>query len=303
MTKNEFFHKLESRLNVLNEQERNDILSEYSSHIEFKMQDGKTEEQAIADFGDVDALAEEILSAYHIDTDNVWNKNGEYYIKKSVSFINQATEKLLSFSLHDVAKVVVEFLIVLIIIMLVSLPFNMINDKVGYLFDFLPRSLDNAVSAVVSLALDLVTLIIAFVILYSFVKTRILNRNVEIPSKYKMQDFTFSDGGSANFDVNTGKPLKKTKQPKEKSGDGSFGRIIANIFVWTLKLMVFFVVWLPAIIITISAIVVTVLLAIMLISRGIGLWGLCIIGAGCCIMGIGFTAWTTQILFGGKNNG
>ena len=302
MTRNEFFQKLETRLNILNEQERNDILSEYSSHIEFKMQDGKTEEQAIADFGDVDALAEEILSAYHIDTDTVWNKNGEYYIKKSVSFINHATEKLLSFSLSDVAKVVVEFLIVLLIILLVSIPFNMISDEVGYLFGFMPRVIDNAISSIVKLALDLVTLIIAFIILYSFVKTRIINRKVDIP-KSSTEEFSFESGGQANFDINTGKPLKKVKQPKEKSGDNTFGRLLANIFVWTLKIIVFLVVWLPAIFITISAIVITVLLTIMLISRGIGLWGLCIIGAGCCIMGIGFTAWTTQLLFGGKNHG
>ena len=302
MTKNEFFQKLETRLNILNEQERNDILSEYSSHIEFKMQDGKTEEQAIADFGDVDALAEEILSAYHIDTDTVWNKNGEYYIKKSVSFINHATEKLLSFSLSDVAKVVVEFLIVLLVILLVSVPFDMISNEVGYLFGFMPRMIDNAITSIVKLALDLVTLIIAFIILYSFVKTRIINRKVDIP-KSSTEEFSFESGGQANFDINTGKPLKKVKQPKEKSGDNTFSRLLANIFVWTLKIMVFLVVWLPAIFITISAIVITVLLAIMLISRGIGLWGLCIIGAGCCIMGIGFTAWTTQILFGGKNHG
>ena len=302
MTKNEFFQKLETRLNILNEQERNDILSEYSSHIEFKMQDGKTEEQAIADFGDVDALAEEILSAYHIDTDTVWNKNGEYYIKKSVSFINHATEKLLSFSLSDVAKVVVEFLVVLLVILLVSVPFNMISDEVGYLFGFMPRMIDNAISSIVKLALDLVTLIIAFIILYSFVKTRIINRKVDIP-KSSTEEFSFESGGGANFDINTGKPLKKIRKSKEKSNDNTFGRLLANIFVWTLKIMVFLVVWLPAIFITISAIVITVLLAIMLISRGIGLWGLCIIGAGCCIMGIGFTAWTTQILFGGKNHG
>lgn len=302
MTKNEFFQKLETRLNILNEQERNDILSEYSSHIEFKMQDGKTEEQAIADFGDVDALAEEILSAYHIDTDTVWNKNGEYYIKKSVSFINHATEKLLSFSLSDVAKVVVEFLIVLLVILLVSVPFDMISNEVGYLFGFMPRMIDNAITSIVKLALDLVTLIIAFIILYSFVKTRIINRKVDIP-KSSTEEFSFESGGGANFDINTGKPLKKIRKSKEKSNDNTFGRLLANIFVWTLKIIVFLVVWLPAIFITISAIVITVLLAIMLISRGIGLWGLCIIGAGCCIMGIGFTAWTTQILFGGKNHG
>ena len=179
----------------------------------------------------------------------------------------------------------------------------MISDEIGYLFGFMPHTINTAINSIVKLAFDLVALIITFVILYSFVKTRIINRNVEIPSKEKMQDFTFSDGGSANFDVNTGKPLKKTKQPKEKSGDGSFGRVLSNIFVWTLKILVFLVVWLPAIFITISAIVITVLLTIMLITRGIGLWGLCIIGAGCCITGIGFTAWTTQILFGGKHNG
>lgn len=303
MTKNEFFQKLEARLNILNEQERNDILCEYNSHIEFKMQDGKTEAEAIADFGDVDALAEEILSAYHIDTDTVWNKNGEYYIKKSVSFINHATERLLSFSLSDVAKVVVEFLIVLFIILLVSIPFNMIGDEVGYLFGFLPRTLDNAISSIVKLVFDLISLVIAFIILYSFVKSRIINRNVEIPVQKEESEFTFSSGETANFDVNTGKPLKKIKQPKEKSGDSSFGRIIANIFMWSLKIIVLLVIWLPAIFITISAIVITVLLTIMMISRGIGLWGLCIIGAGCCIIGIGFTAWTTQLLFGGKKHG
>ena len=303
MTRNEFFQKLEARLNILNEQERNDILSEYSSHIEFKMQDGKSEEQAIADFGDVDALAEEILSAYHIDTDTVWNKNGEYYIKKSVSFINHATERLLSFSLSDVAKVVAEFFVVLFVILLVSIPFNMISDEVGYLLGFLPRTIDNATSSIVKIALDLVSLIIAFIILYSFVKTRIINRKVDTTKSAPAEEFTFETGGQANFDINTGKPLKKVRQPKEKTSDSTFGRLFANVFMFTLKIIVFLVVWLPAIFITISAIVITVLLAIMLISRGIGLWGLCIIGAGCSIMGIGFTAWTTQILFGGKNHG
>ena len=303
MTRNEFFQKLEARLNILNEQERNDILSEYSSHIEFKMQDGKTEEQAIADFGDVDALAEEILSAYHIDTDTVWNKNGEYYIKKSVSFINHATERLLSFSLSDVAKVVAEFFVVLFVILLVSIPFNMIGDEVGYLLGFLPRTIDNAISSIVKIALDLVSLIIAFIILYSFVKTRIINRKVDTTKSAPAEEFTFETGGQANFDINTGKPLKKVRQPKEKTSESTFGRLLANVFIFTLKIIVFLVVWLPAIFITISAIVITVLLTIMLISRGIGLWGLCIIGAGCSIMGIGFTAWTTQVLFGGKNHG
>lgn len=297
MTRNEFFEKLEARLAILNVQERNDILDEYRSHIEFRMADGKTEEEAIADFGDVDALAEEILSAYHIDTDTVWNKNGEYYIKKSVSFINHATERLLSFSLSDVAKVVVEFLIVLLVIALISVPFNIISDEVVYLFGFMPNPVESMISSIVRLAFDLIQLIIAFVIIYSFAKTRVLNRKVETPKTAAYESFD-----QPNFDIHTGKPLKKAKEPKER-GDSTFGRMLANIFVWILKIMVFLVVWLPAILLTVCAIVITVLLCIMMFTRGIGLWGLCIIGAGCCIMGIGFTAWTTQVLFGGKRHG
>ncbi|MBE6894428.1 MAG: DUF1700 domain-containing protein [Ruminococcaceae bacterium] len=299
MTRNEFFSKLEARLNILNQQERNDILNEYASHIEFKMQDGKTEEEAIADFGDVDALAEEILSAYHIDSETAWNKNGEYYIKKSVSFINHATERLLSFSLGDVAKVIVEFFIVLFVIVLIGVPFTMISDEVVYLFGFMPSPIDDAVSSITKLALDLVNLIIAFVIIYSFVKTRILNRRVEIPAD-RTADSSFDQ---PNFDVHTGKPLKKARQPREKSGDNTFGKLLANIFVWTLKIMMFIVVWLPAVLLTICAIVITVLLTLLMFTKGIGLWGLCIIGIGSCIMGIGFTAWTTNILFGGKHHG
>lgn len=298
MTKNEFFARLEARLNVLDQQERNDIIDEYRTHIEFKMQDGKTEEQAIADFGDVDALAEEILSAYHINSDNVWNKNGEYYIKKSVSFINSATEKLLSFSLKDVAKTVVEFLLVLIVVALISIPFDIIGNEIVFLFGFVPNPLDSAFSVIVKLAVELINLAIAFVIIYSFVKARVINRSVEIPDIKESCQNSFSD--DANFDVNTGEPLKKAKP---LNGDSSFGKVLTNIFVWCIKIMAFAVLWLPAVILTICAIVVTVLLTVLLITKGIGLWGICIIGAGCCVIGIGFTAWTTQLLFGGKNNG
>ena len=77
MTREEFFAKLDARLSVLNESERRDIIEEYQSHIEFKIQDGKTEAQAISDFGDIDALADEILEAYHIDNNATKNKSLE----------------------------------------------------------------------------------------------------------------------------------------------------------------------------------------------------------------------------------
>lgn len=67
MTKNEFFKYLDKRLSVLNEKEREDIKSEYSQHIDMKIQSGKSEEEAIKDFGDIENFVDDILSAYNVD--------------------------------------------------------------------------------------------------------------------------------------------------------------------------------------------------------------------------------------------
>lgn len=67
MNKTDFLHKLEERLQMLNASEREDIVSEYSQHIDMKVKDGLSEEQAIKDFGEFDGLIAEILEAYHFN--------------------------------------------------------------------------------------------------------------------------------------------------------------------------------------------------------------------------------------------
>lgn len=69
MKREEFLKALEERLQVLNSQEREDIVSEYRQHIELRMESGLTEEEAIGDFGDLDELVAEILDAYSVNPD------------------------------------------------------------------------------------------------------------------------------------------------------------------------------------------------------------------------------------------
>ena len=69
MSKEDFLKELEDRLKVLDYRERQDMLSEYSQHIDMKVRSGMEEKEAIEDFGDIDSLAQEILEAYHIDPD------------------------------------------------------------------------------------------------------------------------------------------------------------------------------------------------------------------------------------------
>lgn len=69
MNKAEFLKELEKRLHVLNDKERSDVLEEYAQHIEFKMESGLSEQEAVRDFGSFDELVAELLDAYSINSE------------------------------------------------------------------------------------------------------------------------------------------------------------------------------------------------------------------------------------------
>lgn len=69
MNKAEFLEILRKKLSILDENELEDILNEYEQHIDMKAAGAMTEEAAIADFGDLDELASDILQAYHVRVD------------------------------------------------------------------------------------------------------------------------------------------------------------------------------------------------------------------------------------------
>ena len=93
MRKEEFFKLLKTRLAVIEENELEDILSEYRQHIDMKMQSGVSEEEAIKDFGDVDVLAGDILESYHVRSDYDAKKENKETLKeikeKSESFFGK----------------------------------------------------------------------------------------------------------------------------------------------------------------------------------------------------------------------
>ncbi len=312
MTREEFFAKLDARLSILNEKERKDIIEEYQSHIDFKIQDGKTEAQAIADFGDIDDLAAEILEAYHIDNSAAKSKSLEYYIKACVGFINQVTERILSLSLSDIARIIVEFVVVLFAIWLVSIPFDIISGTIrSTIWGFGFGRLSDLLAGIVNLFFELISLGIAFLIIYSFIKTRIMTKTPVMPkyankSSYAHNGTTAAESEvhsdfsyeNANFDVHTGKPLKN----KKTLGDvgKSSGDFLVKTIVVILKIFLFICIWLPGVFCSIGFLIATALLIVLLVSTGIGLWGLNLIIAGCAVISLGVTVWLTDVIFGGK---
>lgn len=77
MDKTTFLEELEKSLHVLKEEEIQDIIGEYEQHIDMKVKNGQTVEQAIADFGNVRELAAEILEAYHVRADEEMSETQE----------------------------------------------------------------------------------------------------------------------------------------------------------------------------------------------------------------------------------
>lgn len=69
MNKNEFLQELGAFLAILDGKEQQDILAEYSQHIDMKIANGLSEAETIKDFGDIRDLAGEILEAYHVNPD------------------------------------------------------------------------------------------------------------------------------------------------------------------------------------------------------------------------------------------
>lgn len=77
MDKKTFLLKLRHDLSVLEEEELQDIISEYEQHIDMKVENGLTQEEAIADFGSMTELTAEILEAYHVRADYAEPSSGK----------------------------------------------------------------------------------------------------------------------------------------------------------------------------------------------------------------------------------
>jgi len=117
MNKNKFLKELEKRLAILSEVERKDIVDEYSDIIAEKIKHGKSETEAVKEFGDIDGLVKEILTAYKIDPEygNVKKNNSEKFeehIEKGAKKLSEWSESFFEnikssdqkFTLEDILK-------------------------------------------------------------------------------------------------------------------------------------------------------------------------------------------------------
>ncbi len=141
MNKESFLKKLEQKLKVLSKEEIKDILNEYEDIIDEKVKHGKTEEEAVKEFGDIASLSREILKSYKINpeyqkSDNDFLGDCEDLIKKGAKKLTEVTEDVVNtfkkseneITLEIVFEIILKVILILLVIAFMHIPFWIIGE-------------------------------------------------------------------------------------------------------------------------------------------------------------------------------
>ena len=169
MTKKVFCKKLSEKLRVLGPSEIEGIVTEYSDHIDQKIAAGKSEEEAIADFGDLDELVEDILSAYCIKRDP---KRLEDYVNLFIRFINDLTTRMMKFTGKQLVSFLVEFVLFLLVLWAVKIPLLII-------FSFFTSFIFSPIRQILRFLFDASYCLISLYICYVYLQKRLMENKEE----------------------------------------------------------------------------------------------------------------------------
>ena len=181
MNKKEFLEKLTQKIKILNKDEIADIIEEYAGYIDNKIAEGKSEEEAVADFGNVNDLAKEILSAYKLSEDYIPPDefSGSKFFADTADILNKSVEFMSRFfkdiSNHTNANYIVGILvtlfIALVLVAIVKIPFLVIEHFGRMFIHFVfPSFLSDLLSFIWILLVNIIYLIVVIFIFVSLLK-------------------------------------------------------------------------------------------------------------------------------------
>lgn len=294
MNKKVFLEKLKKKLKILNEDELEDIIEEYEDHINEKVASGKTEEEAVKDFGDFDQLIKEILSAYKINEDYDKPEKEKNvvadFIDTCVSFVKDLARNLGNRGADDIIKFIIEFIILILFIAILKLPVLFVEEAGEWLFERLISPFGYGLAKIWKYMIEIVYLILAIVGIVNFVKKRYLE-GVNVEEKKVVT--------KENIEKNNTKiELKKNSVKKErKKINFSFTKILITM----IKVFLVFVL-VPAIFSFLAAFV-CIVIGIVLLIQGLPYFGIFLCGLTYISLNYIFIDLCFRFIFDKKLNG
>ena len=240
MTKEEFINKLKDKLSILNEDEVEDIINEYSEHIDEKIKSGVSEKEATNEFGDIDELVSGILDAYKINKN--YNKGQSNLIDDIVDTTKDVFNKTIKIfsngTFKDILQLFIYILVALLICAIVKIPFYLLQDGFEDIISPIPYKFYTTISTIVGIVINLVYVVVAFIVFIKLMNEKILNSfNLNIKEK-KVKEKTNNTKNDKNETKELRKENKKEKLHKE---DNSFMNFVGKLILFGFKIIAFFI--------------------------------------------------------------
>lgn len=238
MNKEEFLKKLRKRLDILEDSEIEDIVSEYEGYIDEKVSLGLTEKEAVKELGDFEEIVNDLLAAYKVKPNNKEDNTMNKVINKISIAIDNFMDSLNDKSGKDILRVLIEIIIILFLICLLKIPFSMIRDLGSNIFEEIAFPIGNIFSIIWHFIIEISYIIVSFIFFIKMFEKRyfkslseeIINEREEEPPKEPVK-----------------KTPKKTKTPKEEpiespkvtiKNNHGFIEAVTDICIWILKFFV-----------------------------------------------------------------
>ncbi len=232
MNKKQFLNILKEKLSILNKDEKQDIINEYSDIIDEKIKNGKSVKEAINDFGDIDELTTEILKAYKIDPSYNSFKSKEemgffegieiainVIATKMAEITKKTIEKIQNYdndiTIEKVFEIIIKFFILMIIIMILKIPFHILQEIGIGILHFGNNPISQMIKFLWKTFVWAIYFISCFVLLFIFFKTQLdkstNNNEVKIPKDLEIK--------------------KKEKEKQQQNKKESFLKTVVIIFL------------------------------------------------------------------------
>ncbi len=286
MNKEKFLKELEKKLSLLSEEERKDTINEYRDIIEEKMKHGKKEIEAVKEFGSIDELSKEILSAYKLNPD--YNRseskkdfidNAEDMIKKGAKKISEVTDEVVdSFKKSDfdmtsqnIIELILKVILLLVFLVVLKVPFYLISTIGESVFEIGFSPFSNMFGGIWKILVEIIYVGVCILLIVKLILKYTKNKDEQVEIKTKKEE---KESNKTTKKAATKPESKITKKSKRKSDS------LERALLLLVQLFIVFVFIIPLFFI-ILLIVFGIILLIFFILKGVGVYGFLIFAFGC----------------------
>lgn len=294
MNKKDFLDKLRKKLSILNDEEIEDIINEYEGYIDEKLNEGKTEKEAVKELGNVNEIANDLLEAYKVkptvnDEENFVDK----IIKAITNFIEIIINSLKGKSLADIIRMLILLCLIVLVIWAFKLPFIAIEHIGVGILDHFNNGFVRFISKLWVTIIEFSYFVIAIIALITIVKKEFLKRG------YINEEQPIKKTSKINKEVKKDS-IEKVVVKEKKGFIERLGDVLTKIVILFLKFICFWI--LLGILGYIVAISVAFACSIYVFIATFKFLGLVILLLGLLIIGINFAEIGFNFIVNRKNS-